>query len=170
MANVDYEKSRAHLLYYKKVLSIIENNRKQYSYNSIIDVGGWKGAFVKSTQIPNKTILDLHKMEKDDNITRITANFLTHNTDIKYDIVTCLQVLEHIDDDNVEAFAKKLFELGGKCVIISVPYKWRKGASKHHLQDPVDEKKLFSWTSIVPDNQYIVTDNNRNRLIAAYKF
>ena len=165
----NYEKKRYDLLYYKKVLSLIEDKRK-LSFNSIIDIGGWRGSFVERTKIPNKTILDLHKMkQKNDNIKRISADFLKYKTNIKYDIVTCLQVLEHINDKNVGLFAKKLFELAARCVIISVPYKWKKEYCKWHLQDPIDEKKLFSWTLKTPNNQYIITEKNGiQRLIAVY--
>ena len=167
--NEGYEKKRYNLLYYKKTLAIIED-KKKLSCNSLIDIGGWKGSFVERIKIPDRTILDLHKMEqKDDNIKRISTNFLTYKTDIRYDIVTCLQVLEHIDDKYVGLFTKKLFEMAKRYVIISVPYKWKKGACKWHLQDPIDEKKLFSWTKKTPNNQYIITEKNGiQRLIAVY--
>lgn len=37
------------------------------------------------------------------------------------DVVTCYQVLEHIDDDNVGIFAKKLIN-DGRIAVVSVPY------------------------------------------------
>ena len=155
--------------YYKKAHEIIEQMNKNPKVNSIIDVGGWRGEFIKNTNIKGKTIIDLHKIKNEsDGITRISDNFLTHSFKKKYNIVTCLQVLEHIDNKNVINFAQKLFSISNKYVIISVPYKWRKEACKWHLQDPVDHAKLFKWTSRTPFETFIVKDT-ATRLIAVYK-
>lgn len=167
-----YEKKRKNLLYYNKVLFLIKNYQKKYNLNSIIDIGGWKGYFISKTDLEKRTILDLRDMnDKDDDITRITADFLKYKFNINYDIVICLQVLEHICNNNVKKFAQKLFDLNAKIVIISVPYKWKKGSCKYHLQDPVDQQKLFSWTLRKPSYEVIITEkNNVKRLIAVYEF
>ena len=89
------------------------------------------------------------------------------NLNNKYDVVTCLQVLEHIDDDTVYNFAQKLFTLGN-IVIISVPYMWKKGICKYHKQDPVDETKLYGWTKKIPIYSIIIKDNHFNRIINVY--
>ena len=94
-----YEEERKEFKYYKKTHDIIEDIQKKTSINNIVDVGGWKGFFVENTNIKDKTVIDLHKMEdKSDGVTRISTNFLEYNPEKKYDIVTCLQVLEHIND------------------------------------------------------------------------
>ena len=86
----------------------------------------------------------------------------------KYDVVVCLQVLEHIDHDIVKKFTQKLFQVG-KTVIISVPYKWELGKCKYHVHDPVDESKLYSWTKRYPKKTWIITEKNGvKRLIALY--
>ncbi len=53
-------------------------------------------------------------------------------------------------------------------VIISVPYKWPKGAHPPHVQDPVDEAKLEAWTGRKPAETCIVHDG-ADRLIAVYR-
>ncbi len=165
----NYETRRKDYNYYKKVNEIIKQMNKDPEVNSIIDVGGWKGAFLKSVNIKEKTIIDLHKMGNiSDDIIRISNNFLTYSFTKKYNIVICLQVLEHINDKNVKKFAQKLFSISNKYVIITVPYKWKKGICKYHLQDPVDHDKLFKWTSRVPSNTFIVKDR-LPRLVAVYK-
>ena len=165
-----YEEERKEFKYYKKTHDIIEDIQKKTSINNIVDVGGWKGFFVENTNIKDKTVIDLHKMEdKSDGVTRISTNFLEYNPEKKYDIVTCLQVLEHINDNDVEKFAKKLFDISEKYVVISVPYKWKKGICKWHCQDPVDKDKLLKWTSVTPNEEYIITDRGMDRLISVYK-
>lgn len=81
----------------------------------------------------------------------------------KFDLVLCLQVLEHIPSPSVVRFARKLFQCG-KCVIISVPHKWQKGRCVGHIQDPVDELKLFDWTGMTPNESVVVGE----RLVSVY--
>ena len=52
-------------------------------------------------------------------------------------------------------------------MIISVPYQWPAGYHRGHVQDPVDEDKLFAWTRREPSTLKIVRDE-RARLIAVY--
>jgi len=69
-----------------------------------------------------------------------------------------MQVLEHLNDPAI--FAKKLFKTGST-VIISVPYKWKKGLEKGHAQDPVDENMVYSWTKMRPTYSVIVEEDAR---------
>jgi len=85
----------------------------------------------------------------------------------KYSVVTCCQVLEHLSDEQLAEFTQRL-KLVAKTLIISVPFLWKKGACKHHLQDPVDEAKLLGWMQIAPDRTTIYEDRSRKRLVAEY--
>lgn len=164
----NYFHNRKGYKYYKKVNEILQKLSQHNS--SILDVGGWKGEFISSVKgFPNKTVTDLHKRPKDfnKNIRFISGDFLKLNY-TKYDIVVCLQVLEHLNYDLVKKFTQKLFQVG-KTVIISVPYKWKSGKCKYHVHDPVDELKLFSWTNRYPKKTWIITEKNGiKRLIAVY--
>ena len=86
---------------------------------------------------------------------------------MQYDIVTCLQVLEHVRP--AEEFAQKLLAVGNT-VIVSVPYKWPFGKTASHVQDPVDEEKLFSWFGREPNFQYMCTELTApvQRLVQVY--
>jgi hypothetical protein len=81
--------------------------------------------------------------------------------DRQFDAALSLQCFEHLRDP--ASVAQKLFSCA-RVVIISVPYKWAKGAERTHVHDPVDERKLQSWTGRVPTESTVV---NR-RLVAAY--
>ena len=84
------------------------------------------------------------------------------------DIVLCLQVLEHLEDP--KPFTQTLFEHAGRAVIISVPWLWPEGRYKGHKQDPVDEKKLLSWTGRKPDRFEIVAATDKvRRAVALYE-
>ena len=165
----EYEKKRKDLKYYSKSLEIIEKIKNDNNSKSIIDIGGWAGGFISRTSLETKVCLD--RISKDEEtiegVELIIEDFL--KWDVKrFDIVCCMQVLEHIDDENVEKFAEKLFSISDH-VVISVPYKWPKNYCKYHKQDPVDEYKLKMWTKREPTESYIIKDGRVSRIICYYK-
>ena len=91
----------------------------------------------------------------------INAEFLTWEPDRQYDLVLCLQVLEHIPDPT--PFARKLFACG-RVVVVSVPHRWPEGSCGEHVHDPVDEGKLREWSGREPMKWETVDA----RLISAY--
>ena len=108
----EYEKKRKDLKYYSKSLEIIEKIKNNNNSKSIIDIGGWAGGFISRTSLETKVCLD--RISKDEEtiegVELIIEDFL--KWDVKrFDIVCCMQVLEHIDDENVEKFAEKLFSM-----------------------------------------------------------
>jgi hypothetical protein len=159
-----YWKSRKECNYYKKVLEII---RKFNNCESIIDIGCANTEILKDLSIKEKTCLDINKLPENEGIRTIKCDFYKWVPDKKYDIVMCLQVLEHLDDP--DTFARKLLDLGNKLVIISLPYKWPKGFCKYHVQDPVDEGKILSWIGRQYDESYIIEDSSVRRIICVYK-
>lgn len=160
-----YYNERKESNYYKKVVELVNNFNK---ITSIIDIGGRRSPVLENL---NKSIyrcsLDIQPIKEfSKEIHLITANFYTWIPDKKYDIILCLQVLEHLD--NPREFAQKLFSVG-KIVIISVPYKWPKGFCKYHVQDPVDEKLIKAWVDREPTMSYIISDKNVERIICVYE-
>ncbi|HLT90453.1 MAG TPA: methyltransferase domain-containing protein [Woeseiaceae bacterium] len=111
--------------------------------------------------------LDLRRPYVAEGVESLTCDFLEYNPATSYDLVTCFQVLEHVPDP--AAFARKLLAIG-KTVVVSVPYKWKKGRCKYHLHDPVDERKMKKWFGRDPDYSYIAKElNNVARLIQVYR-
>jgi hypothetical protein len=96
----------------------------------------------------------------------VSANFLTWTPPKKYDVVTCLQVLEHVTE--AELFCDRL-KAAARQLVVSVPYKWKKGWTKHHVHDPVDEDKLGGWMKRKPNHSLIVPEPfGPKRYIAYY--
>lgn len=76
------------------------------------------------------------------------SDFIHSDFNFPNDLILCLQTLEHIRDDQLEFFTKRLFRVAKKAVILSVPrepnwclanllrlkYWSRLGNSPHHLQ------------------------------------
>jgi hypothetical protein len=159
-----YWKSRKECNYYKKVLEIIQRHT---NYESIIDIGSANTEILRDLPFKDKVCLDINKLPESEGVRTIKSDFYKWTPDKKYDIVTCLQVLEHLDDPT--AFAKKLFELSKEIVIISVPYLWPKGFCKYHVQDPVSEEKLMSWTGRPYNEAYIIEDASVKRIVCLYR-
>ena len=165
LVKTGYWQQRTKHLYYKKIVEIV--NEKFDNCNSVIDVGSSNTEILKQfTNIKNKTALDKKNLPSIPDINTVHTDFLEYEIVEKFDLVLCLQVLEHLE--NPKEFTQKLFSLGEN-IIISVPYKWKKNQSIYHLQDPVDEDKLKSWTDTDPDELFYITESDKTeRVIALY--
>lgn len=151
---LSYWEKRKSILYYQ-VVKIIADHLSQGA-NSIIDVGSAACPYLDwFDHVPNRSSIDLKKPYVAKGIKSFTGDFLKWEPDRDYDIVTCLQVLEHVPQAG--DFAQKLLSIG-KVVIVSVPYKWPEDHTASHVHDPVDEDKLRSWFGRTPNYQYICAE------------
>lgn len=169
----DYWKDRKNLGYYKQV----EAYADQYcpTGRSLLDVGGGVSMgckllerfarFDRRMSVENWANAGLPEDESSiDGVEVEICDFLKWQYPVeKFDLVLCLQVLEHIEDEKIISFTQRLFACG-EVVIISVPYRWEAGRCEYHCQDPVDEDKLFGWTGSEPGESVIVGE----RLVAVY--
>jgi len=157
-----YYNERKDFKYYKKVKEVLNS----LHFSSIIDVGCRKSPMMAGLgDNVYKAMLDIQEIPPMDDIHMIQADFYKWKPDRTYDVALCLQVLEHLDKP--KEFAEKLLEVG-KTVVISVPYKWKKGSCKYHTQDPVDKSKIKGWLGREPDEQHVVKDKDRERIICVY--
>ncbi|MCB1390640.1 MAG: hypothetical protein KDK12_16100 [Rhodobacteraceae bacterium] len=81
-----------------------------------------------------------------------------HELDLgaKFDLVTSLQVLEHVPD--ATRFARRLLELG-RLLIVSVPFRWPpKPPTPGHVHDPVTREKLAEWMGRAPNWDIVVRE------------
>lgn len=159
-----YWNARRQMIYYQALyqfVCVVGRNAQ-----SLIDIGTASAQYVEWFHwIPNRHILDFRIPKKPEGVTCIEADFLIYDPLQKFDVVLCLQVLEHVPDP--AAFCAKLKSIARK-LLLSVPYKWL-GNSPGHIHDPVDEQKLENWMGIKPNNSQIVTEPFReSRLIAYY--
>lgn len=164
-----YSEKRKDLKYYEKSLQIIEAIKDANSSKSIIDIGGWGGAFVNRTTLDKKVCLDIRNrkaLDVSEDVTVIIDDFLKWNIQ-RHDIACCMQVLEHISDEYVEEFAEKLFKVADH-VIISVPYRWKKGFCKYHKQDPINYTKLKVWVKRDPTESHIIKDKDKAKRLICY--
>jgi hypothetical protein len=161
----DYWEERKNWHYYQKVVELAREFAPQA--HTVIEVGPRETPFLERVNwIPSKTAIDRYFRPTIQGATNLQGDFLEFQPPHRFDLVLCLQVLEHLEEP--QPFASKLLETGN-IVIVSVPYKWRKGYCKWHLQDPVDEAKLLSWTKKEWLRRVVVEDDGAERLIAVFE-
>jgi len=163
----DYWEKRKDILYYQ-AFRILTQNLSQ-GVTSMIDVGSGACPYLDwFPHVKERTSLDIAQPYVAEGIESIAADFLEWQPERKYQIITCLQVIEHIP--RAELFAKKLLSLGGT-VIVSVPYKWPAGKTAGHVQDPVDEEKMLQWFKREPNYSYVCREIEADvsRLIHVYE-
>lgn len=134
---------------------------------SVIDVGSNGTPILEWFRGSRKLVsLDLRKPYVAEGIESKVMNLMDYRMIELFDLVTCFQVVEHIPDPG--PFVQKLISLG-RVVVISVPYKWPKGACKYHIHDPVTSQKLDGWANRKPVFTYIARElNKKERLIHVY--
>lgn len=161
--NMGYWNARKHFLYYKALFQYV--SVVGYDAKSIIDVGSASTEYLKwMSWIPDRALLDFKIPKKIDGIRAIETDFFRFAVKEKFDVALCCQVLEHVDRPNL--FCENLKNIC-KRLIITVPYKWL-GSSPGHIQDPVDEEKLYSWMKIRPNHFQVIHEPFREGRLLAY--
>lgn len=165
-----YFRKRYDMLYYQYVFHMVRVVGA--SSTSVLDVGSNRCDYLDwFWWITKKTSLDLNSPYQAQGITSFKEDFITWIPDQYYDLVLCLQTLEHIPD--VVSFARKLLRVG-RHVIVSVPYNWPEGATRSHIHDPVDEEKLIRWVgrppnySVIVEEPFLASSGKASRLVAYF--
>lgn len=161
-----YWHRRQDFLYYQ-VVRILATKLAE-GKESILDVGSHGSPYLEwFADVPHRTSLDLVEPYRAEGITSVVSDFLAWEPDRRYDVVLCLQVLEHVRD--ARSFARKLLKTG-RIVIVSVPYRWPAGVSRNHVQDPVTTEKLLDWFGRRPDHTHLVVEPStaKERLVCVF--
>jgi len=161
-----YWEKRKHLVYYN-VIRILVGKLSETS-GSLLDVGSGNCPYLEwFDHVPERISLDAIRPYSAPGVTPVKTDFLEWSPGRKFDVVTCLQVMEHVPD--VAAFAGKLLDIA-EVLVISVPYKWPAGQTPGHIHDPVDEKKLLGWFKRKPSYSYMCREITGNvfRLVQVY--
>jgi hypothetical protein len=160
-----YWARRQHMQYYQEVIRLARAHAP--NAKTVLDVGAHDTPVVTQLDwIPSRTAIDYEVKPDLPGVAGIQCDFLEFEPEQPFDLVLCLQVLEHLDDPR--RFAQKLLDTG-RVVIISVPYQWPAGFYPEHPQDPIDEQKLLTWTDQAPIEQATVTDYRLARLIGVFQ-
>ena len=159
-----YWDARRHHRYYREVVRLARKHVPQGG--RVIDVGAHEAELLRELDwFDVRLAVDTRYVMPRKGVDTLVADFRDYDIDEPFDLVVCLQVLEHLPDP--EPFARKLLR-SGRTAIVSVPYRWPADARDTHMHDPVDERKLRDWTGAEPVETCMVTDG-RERLIAVYR-
>ena len=164
MVQEGYWGSRQDLAYYRLVRAWLDELGPG---RLIIDVGGADTPVVTWGRFERRIVIDPGGASPLEGVESHAESWLSYHPDERADVITCLQVLEHLDDEQVAAFARKLLS-SGRTAIISVPYLWPAGSCEHHRQDPVTLTKLAGWVGQRPRRSVVVTDGKWRRLVTLF--
>ncbi len=140
---------RTDYLRWSYILDKIEDNV------SILDIGVGAGQFVNMLALSNKPVnsisgLDIRPhsgfIQMFDNIDMHYHNVIDMQFgNNEFDVVTCLEVIEHLKDKDMTKAISELRRVAKKKLIITVPYSEAEPLPKHHLQsfNYTRLKKLF---------------------------
>ena len=165
----DYWDQRRSFIYYRYVEIILREAAA--NARSLIDVGTGNCPYIEEWDwIPRRFSLDPNAPYRSANVQGIKADLMDATVRRRFDVCTCLQVLEHIPD--VEPFARRLLEMA-QLLVVSVPFEWPAGSTRGHVHDPVSYDKLTRWMGRRANYAQIVTEPlvytpKGRRLIAIY--
>jgi hypothetical protein len=155
---------RRHFQYYREVVRLARTYVP--AGGSVLDVGASDTMVLSRLDwFRRRVALDIKRIPAQPGAERVRADFLEYRPESPFDLVICLQVLEH--QEEVEPFARKLLHTG-RTVIVSVPYEWPAGRREGHPQDPISEAKLVGWMGRPPIETMVVRDAGADRLVAAF--
>lgn len=158
-----YWEERKNLNYYKLIRKIIESFSPG---ESIMDVGSYGTPIVTYGNFKKRISVDRINTNIE-GVDNIVGNWLTMDAP-KVDLILCLQVLEHIPEEKVRPFARKLLKHGTNA-IISLPYMWPVNSCKYHVHDLIDLEKIEDWLGQKSLSHTIVSDRNVKRIITTFK-
>ena len=158
-----YWDARRHYRYYEEVVRLARAYVPEGRH--VLDVGAHETeVLARLDWFESRVALDVRYVMPRPGIEAVVGDFRQYQPDREFDLVLCLQVLEHLPSPRF--FAQKLLQTGRR-VIVSVPYRWPAHGHGTHFHDPVDEEKLRSWTGLDPLEAAII-DDGKPRLVAIY--
>ena len=163
-----YWARRSDMLYYRYVDYMVRTVAAEA--RSLIDVGTGGCPYLEWFDwIPERVSFDLDDPYGSESVRGLAGDFLTCDLGRRFDVCTCLQVLEHVEEP--ERFGRKLLEVAD-IALVSVPHRWKAGQTTGHLHDPVDAEKLQGWMARAPNYSIVVREPfqriRNERLIAVY--
>ena len=160
-----YWDARQEFAYYDEVVRLAR--RHAAHGGAALDIGAHETRLLQRLDWFERRVgLDAARVEPGDGVEGVVADFERFEPRESFDLVLCLQVLEHLG--RPRAFARKVLATAPTS-IVSVPHRWPGWTTDEHLHDPVDGAKLRRWTGRDPVETSIVEDLGMERLISVYR-
>lgn len=165
-----YWRQRSDALYYSYVdyiMRVVARDAK-----SMIDVGTGNCPYLDWFDwIEERVSVDIRVPYQSEEVTGIVGDIHDLTFEKRFNVCTCLQVLEHVPD--AAAFSQRLLELAD-LLVVSVPFNWSTEPErvKGHIHDPVDYAKLTNWMGRKANFHIVAKEpfagDRGRRLIALY--
>lgn len=189
---------------YVSTLEFLFSKLEDLHFGSLCDVGTGDGRLVRefSDHFPDKDVSGIDYSERAINLARglnpgfdfIQADIVNDNLPVKYDVLTLIEVFEHIPPGDTYGFVKALHGLLNEngTLILTVPHKNKPLTSKHYqhfssgglkshfeplfeVEEEVFFEKLRHWRLFIIrrllKNKLFILNNRRllNRIYRTYK-
>ncbi len=162
----EYWERRKDLNYYRTLRQWVDEFGPGYC---IVDVGSRGTPVASWGTFEKRYAVDLEELPQTaGGIEFVRSDWMTWEPPVRVDLITCCQVMEHLTDEVVGPFGRKIIA-SCRRAIVSVPYMWKKGGTKEHLQDPVSREKLEGWMGRKAIRTHIDVDKGYRRLIAEFR-
>ena len=154
---MSYYATRRQLKYYSIVRQWLDDLGP---LESILDIGCFDTPVATWGDFQQRYTLDRHSRPALLGVLPIVGTWPTHSHLVpRCDVVTCLQVIEHLDDP--QPFVDAVFSHARRAVILSLPWMWQAGHCPSHKQDPIDMAKINAWVKRTSGRSAIVDDPSR---------
>jgi SAM-dependent methyltransferase len=131
-------------MHYLGGIQLVLEQINSYSFDSLIDVGCGDGRFLRelATEYPSVDTLGIDYSERSIAMARgmnpdlnyKVINLISEDINKKFDIATCIEVLEHISPDDISTFISQIANLviNDGYLILTVPHKNKPVRNKHY--------------------------------------
>lgn len=147
-SELQYRKSHRKTTRVKKCLEIVNN---WIRCASILDVGCKSLDFVDMVgdQYTRKLQIDHYKPTTiidplGQHFRQLSCGQFIWDDFVPFDVVVCMEVLEHVEPNKRRKFAEKLLSVASKYLLISIPYNWKKD-NEVHPHTGYNESNIMEW-------------------------
>lgn len=157
MVERGYWASRRSLHYYEVVRGLLDGLTKRAPLEALLDVGTadtpvptwghFRARYSLDPAHSQARVRALHEA----GVNAFAASVADWKPKRRFDVITCLQVLEHFEVPEASAAAKKLLSVTNR-LVVSVPHNWPANAntSNGHKLDPIGVLKLCNIVEAEP--------------------
>ena len=161
----EYWTERRNLTYYQEVRRLLEELGPMHS---ILDIGSGGTPVATWGDFSNRYAVDQDPCQSWPGVSFYQCEWVKFDCP-NVDVITCLQVMEHLEDyQQVLDFSNKIAE-HCRIAIISVPYEWPQGVCQYHPMDPIDFMDLQYFSTGDWLSYKLCTDEGMGRSVLMTK-
>jgi len=168
----NYWGKRKALRYYAEVRALVRKHAPEAK--TLLDVGAGPTLYLNEYNIWDIVAVDkeqwpIHKLLQN-HIHIVQQPFEEYHAPRTFDVVQCLQTLEHIAEEHKPAFVANLRKHCEGILVVSLPFRWTAAQTRWKNHIGIDEATIKRWIGEDPMDSSIVTENSGGkRIINVYR-